>query len=140
MKIQRPYFEKMGGIIPVIVVQDGYKEVLMHADTDEECFLESMRTGRAVYYSTSRRCRWLKGEASGNFQYLRRVGINCGGDALLYVVHQKGDVACHTGCSTCFFRNITGERHIMGGVESEGEKLDTIDIGDMPDWIRFFGK
>ena len=44
---------------------------------------------------------WCKGDTSGNVQYVRRVHLDCDGDALLVSVDQVGP-ACHTGLRSCF--------------------------------------
>ena len=48
MKVLRPNFEKRGGLVVVIAQDVRTKEVLMQAYTNEECFLETLRTGKAV--------------------------------------------------------------------------------------------
>ena len=57
--------------------------------------------GRATFWSRSRSAYWVKGETSGNVQYVRSVALDCDGDALLVRVEQVGP-ACHTGEKTCF--------------------------------------
>ncbi|HOJ39348.1 MAG TPA: phosphoribosyl-AMP cyclohydrolase [bacterium] len=90
------------GLVPV-VVQDQSGVVLMMAYMNEEALRLTMDTGRMHYYSRSRRKIWLKGESSGHFQYLKQLALDCDGDCLLAVVHQKG-AACHEGYYSCFFR------------------------------------
>jgi phosphoribosyl-AMP cyclohydrolase len=98
-------WEKMGGLIPVIV-QDIYsKEVLMQAYANRQALELTIGTGFAHYYSRSRNKLWMKGETSGNTQRVKKVYVDCDGDSLLYVVEQKG-FACHTGEKSCFFKEI----------------------------------
>ena len=92
------------GLIPVIV-EDEKGVVLMLAYMDKETLLETLKTGKMHYYSRSRRKKWLKGEESGNFQFVKEFYIDCDGDALLFKVEQKGG-ACHTGYYSCFFRKF----------------------------------
>jgi len=66
----------------------------------------SLSTGRATYYSRSRGEIWVKGESSGNRQWIRSVSFDCDSDAVLFLVHQEG-VACHTGERSCFHHKIT---------------------------------
>jgi len=102
-------YEKGKGLIPT-VVQDKYsKEVLMVAYSDANSVKKSLKTGKATYYSRSRKSQWTKGETSGNTQKLKRVKYDCDKDALLYIVEQKG-VACHEGTYSCF-----GEREFDFG-------------------------
>ena len=46
-------------------------EVLMMAYMNPESYAETLATGRAVYYSRSRKKLWRKGEESGNVQEVR---------------------------------------------------------------------
>lgn len=90
----------------VTIAQD-YKnnEILMTAFSNEEAIIKSLQTGKVHYFSTSRKKLWLKGETSGNFQFIKEFYIDCDGDAILYKVEQIGN-ACHTGNRTCFFRKF----------------------------------
>ncbi len=106
--ILMPNFTKRGGLITVIAQDYNTHIILMVAHTDKKGFLETVETGKAVYFSTSRNERWKKGETSGNFQEVRKIFIDCDGDAVVYQVIQKGAGACHTGKPTCFYRSLIG--------------------------------
>ena len=90
-----------GGLKPVIVQDATTKEVLMLAYANEEAVEKTKETGYAWYWSRSRNKLWKKGETSGNTQKVIEIRDDCDGDALLYIVQQKG-VACHTGKYSCF--------------------------------------
>ena len=90
---------KVQGLLPVVVQDDS--QVLMQAWVDEAGLLETLRTGKATYFSRSRHARWQKGETSGHTQRVRTVRYDCDRDALLYHVDQTGP-ACHTGQQSCF--------------------------------------
>ena len=103
----------------VVIVQDaGTKDVLMQAFANQEAVEKTLETGKAHYYSTSRRKLWLKGETSSHFQKVKEVCIDCDGDALIYTVEQTG-AACHTGYRSCFFRKV-GENEL----ETIGKKVE----------------
>ena len=89
------------GLVAAVVQQYDSGEVLMLAWMDREALHRTLSTGRATYWSRSRRSYWVKGETSGHHQYVRSVALDCDGDALLVKVDQVG-VACHTGTRTCF--------------------------------------
>ena len=55
----------------------------MLAWMDDEALHRTLTTGRATYWSRSRREYWVKGETSGHHQYVRSVALDCDGDALL---------------------------------------------------------
>lgn len=95
------------GLVPAIAQQHDSGEVLMMAWMDRDAVAETMRTGRACYWSRSRRAPWRKGDTSGHIQALVDLRVDCDGDTLLVLVEQTG-VACHTGRHNCFFRAIRG--------------------------------
>ena len=100
-------FDKTGGMVPVITQDEATGEVLMMAYMNPEAFAETLRTGRACYFSRSRNRLWRKGEESGNVQEVRGVYVDCDGDALLLKVRQVGGAACHEGYPSCFFRRVS---------------------------------
>ena len=95
------------GLVPAIAQQHDTGEILMMAWMDRDAVAETMRTGRACYWSRSRKGPWRKGDTSGHIQPLVELRIDCDGDTLLVLVEQTG-VACHTGRHNCFFRAIRG--------------------------------
>ena len=99
-------FDKSGGLVPAIAQDAATGEVLMMAWMNRESFEETMRTGRAVYYSRSRNKLWRKGEESGHVQEVKGIFVDCDADTLLLKVHQIGGAACHEGYKSCFFRRL----------------------------------
>ena len=93
------------GLVAAVVQQHDSGEVLMLAWMDEEAVHRTLTTGRATYWSRSRGEYWVKGETSGNRQWVREVRVDCDGDALLVLVDQEG-AACHTGARSCFSRPL----------------------------------
>jgi phosphoribosyl-AMP cyclohydrolase len=89
------------GLVPVVTQDDVTGRVLMLAYMNREALEATLTTGRAVYYSRSRGELWRKGDTSGHAQFVRRVELDCDGDALLITVQQVGP-ACHTGSASCF--------------------------------------
>ena len=95
------------GLIPVIAQDFESQRVLMVAWMDKNALLETVKTGLATYWSRSRRELWRKGESSGHEQFVKSVQLDCDGDVLTLIVEQKGNIACHTGRNSCFFRVLT---------------------------------
>ena len=93
------------GLVPAVVQQHDTGEVLMLAWMDDEALRRTLTTGRATYWSRSRGEHWVKGETSGNRQWVKDVRLDCDGDALLVLVDQEGP-ACHTGTRSCFSRPL----------------------------------
>ena len=95
------------GLIPVIAQDFESQRVLMVAWMDKNALLETVKTGLATYWSRSRGQLWRKGESSGHEQVVKSVQLDCDGDVLTLIVEQKGNIACHTGRNSCFFRVLT---------------------------------
>ncbi len=102
-------FEKSGGLVPAIAQDADTGQVLMLAWMNREAFEETLRTGRACYFSRSRNRLWRKGEESGHVQDVREVLIDCDADTVLLKVKQHGGAACHEGYVSCFFRKVEGK-------------------------------
>lgn len=97
------------GLIPVIAQDAVSGEVLMCAYMNEESLKQTVRTGKAVYYSRSRQEIWVKGETSGHYQYVKEILVDCDGDAIVLKVNQEG-AACHTNNFSCFYRKADDGR------------------------------
>ncbi len=89
------------GLVPAVVQQHDTGEVLMVGWMDDEALHRTLATGRTTFWSRSRAEYWVKGETSGNRQWVHEVRLDCDGDTLLVKVDQEGP-ACHTGDRTCF--------------------------------------
>lgn len=92
------------GLVPAIVQEHSTGQVLMMAWMNESTLKRSLNEGRTVFWSRSRQEEWRKGDTSGERQFIRSASYDCDGDALLFVVDQEGQGACHTGNHSCFFR------------------------------------
>ena len=106
------------GLVPAIVQDTRSGEVLMVAYMNKEALLKTVRTKKAHFYSRSRKKLWLKGESSGHIQKVKRVSLDCDGDAVLVEAEQVGG-ACHTGYRSCFYRKLSGAR----GWKETGKKV-----------------
>jgi phosphoribosyl-AMP cyclohydrolase len=97
------------GLIPAIAQDAENGQILMVAWMNSESLAETAATGRAVYWSRSRKRLWRKGEESGHAQLVRELRLDCDGDVVLLKVEQQGGIACHTGRASCFYRRLDGE-------------------------------
>lgn len=108
-------FQKAGGLVPAVAQDWQTGEVLMLAWMNQEAFEETVRTGRAVYFSRSRNRLWRKGEESGHVQEVKGIYIDCDADTILLKVNQQGGAACHEGYKSCFFRRLdNGQLSVVG--------------------------
>ena len=108
-------FQKAGGLVSAIAQDAATGEVLMIAWMNQEAFEETVRTGRAVYFSRSRQKLWRKGEESGHVQEVKEIYVDCDADAVLLKVRQVGGAACHEGYKSCFFRRLDKDKITVVG-------------------------
>ncbi|MDD5412880.1 MAG: phosphoribosyl-AMP cyclohydrolase [Methylobacter sp.] len=94
------------GLVPVIAQQAETGRVLMFAWMNSESLALTVAEGYAVYWSRSRNKLWRKGEESGNRQKVIGLFLDCDEDVILLKVEQEGDIACHTGRESCFYRSL----------------------------------
>ena len=109
-------------VIPVVLQHADTGAVLFVAYANQLALSETLKTGTAVLWSTSRRELWRKGDSSGDVLELVDVATNCEQNSLLYRVRPRGGV-CHTRDadgetrSTCYYRRLT----------EDGEGLQFVD-------------
>jgi phosphoribosyl-AMP cyclohydrolase len=106
------------GLLPAIAQDATSGVVLMLAWMNAESYAETVATGRAVYYSRSRKKLWRKGEESGHVQLVKAIAVDCDADTILLTVEQVGGAACHEGFQSCFFR-----QHSETGWQTVGARL-----------------
>ena len=93
------------GLIPAVVQDSKTNQVLMVAWMDKNAVRQTNETGEAHFWSRSRKTLWHKGETSGNIQIVEEILVDCDADTLLIKVNPAGP-ACHTGETSCFYRNL----------------------------------
>ena len=96
------------GLIPCITQDAATGEVLMFAFMNAESLAHTLATKKATYWSRSRSKLWVKGEESGNIQWVKELRTDCDQDVLLLKVEQTGaaNAACHNGYKSCFYRKL----------------------------------
>jgi phosphoribosyl-AMP cyclohydrolase len=108
-----PGFERRNGLLPVIVQSARDRRILMLAYANQTALGETMKTGLATFWSTSRNELWRKGDTSGDRLKVVDILVDCDQDALIYLVELGGEGACHTkdpatqkARLSCFYRKI----------------------------------
>ncbi len=97
------------GLIPVVLQDNNSGQVLMVAYMNKTALEKTLASGKAHFWSRSRQKLWLKGETSGNYQFVKAINIDCDNDTLLLKVDPAGP-ACHTGHRSCFYRVVNGNK------------------------------
>ncbi len=92
------------GLVPAIAQDAESGVVLMVAWMNREALQLTIDENRAIYWSRSRQKIWRKGEESGYIQELIELRLDCDSDVILMKVNQIGNIACHTGRQSCFYR------------------------------------
>lgn len=93
------------GLVAAIVQDAETNQVLTLAYMNAESLAQSLQIGETVLWSRSRNELWHKGATSGHTQRIVSISVDCDGDALLVRVIPNGP-GCHTGNTTCFYRDI----------------------------------
>jgi phosphoribosyl-ATP pyrophosphohydrolase/phosphoribosyl-AMP cyclohydrolase len=93
------------GLLPVVAQDRLTGQVRMVGWASPEALAETLRSGRATFFSRARRRLWTKGEESGHTLAVHAVWADCDADTLLYLVEPAGPT-CHTGRPSCFFRFV----------------------------------
>lgn len=94
-------FEKMNGLVPVVVQDSRTLKVLMLGFMNKDAYDKTMETNKVTFYSRTRNCLWTKGETSGNYLNVVSISNDCDNDTLLIKVIPDGPV-CHKGTDTCW--------------------------------------
>ncbi|MBA4767884.1 MAG: phosphoribosyl-AMP cyclohydrolase [Porphyrobacter sp.] len=93
------------GLLTAVVIDDADSEVLVVAHMNAEALEATLATGKVHFWSRSRGALWMKGETSGHYLTVRSVLTDCDQDALLIRATPAGPT-CHTGASSCFYREV----------------------------------
>ena len=107
-------WEKMQGLVPVIIQDFNSRQVLMLGYMNEASLEATYRSGFATFYSRSKQRLWQKGESSGNVLRVIELYEDCDSDAILILANPAGST-CHKGSNSCF-----GDEHegfFPGGLE-----------------------
>lgn len=99
-------------VLPAVVQDSTTKEVLIVAYVNRQAVEETLKTGIATFWSTSRNELWVKGATSGNALRIAEVRVNCEQNSVVFLVTPQGGGACHTKDSDgryrtgCYYRRL----------------------------------
>jgi len=94
-------YEKLGGLIPAIIVDNDTDAVLMLGFMNSEALDLTLSTNKVTFFSRTKNALWVKGETSGNYLELIDIKSDCDNDTLLIYAKPQGHT-CHTGDYSCF--------------------------------------
>ncbi len=99
-------------VLPAVVQDSTTKEVLIVAYVNRQALKETLKTGIATFWSTSRNELWVKGATSGNALRVDEVRVNCEQNSVVFLVTPQGAGVCHTKDSDgryrtgCYYRRL----------------------------------
>lgn len=109
-------FEKLNGLIPVVIQDAQTRRVLMLGFMNQEALDKTRKDGLVTFFSRTKNRLWTKGEESGNFLHVLDIMEDCDKDTLLIKVRPVGPV-CHTGSDTCFDEENFSGLEFMGNLQ-----------------------
>ncbi|MBT4917083.1 bifunctional phosphoribosyl-AMP cyclohydrolase/phosphoribosyl-ATP diphosphatase HisIE [Candidatus Peregrinibacteria bacterium] len=101
LDIKKLDFEKMNGLLPVIVQDSCDNTVLMLGFMNLEALEKTIEDKKVTFFSRTKERLWQKGESSGNFLEVEEILSDCDEDSLLIMAKPVGPT-CHTGEKSCF--------------------------------------
>ena len=109
-----PDFNKVNGLLPVIIQDADTLEILMLGYMNEEAYEKTLMEKKVTFFSRSKNRLWTKGETSGHFLWAQNIYIDCDADSLLIKASAEGPT-CHTGSTSCF--NTTNAKGFLYRLE-----------------------
>jgi phosphoribosyl-AMP cyclohydrolase len=106
--VLEPAFDS-AGLVTAVCTDAVSGDVLMVAHMNAAALMATQETGRATFWSRSRKQLWTKGETSGHYLNVIEMRIDCDQDALWLKCRADGP-ACHTNTASCFYRRVEGSR------------------------------
>ncbi len=67
MNITKIDWQKVNGLLPVIIQNISTREVLMLGYMNEEALTKTIKERKVTFFSRTKQRLWTKGEISGNF-------------------------------------------------------------------------
>ncbi|MCK3655412.1 bifunctional phosphoribosyl-AMP cyclohydrolase/phosphoribosyl-ATP diphosphatase [Pasteurellaceae bacterium Macca] len=101
LNINHINWQKIDGLLPVIVQNATTCEVLMLGYMNQQALEKTMAEKQVTFYSRTKQRLWTKGETSGNFLNVVAMNLDCDQDSLLILANPVGET-CHTGTDSCF--------------------------------------
>jgi phosphoribosyl-ATP pyrophosphohydrolase/phosphoribosyl-AMP cyclohydrolase len=108
-------FDKMQGLIPVVLQDDASGQVLMVGFMNRAAVARTLQSRYATFFSRTRERLWTKGETSGNRAWVISASTDCDRDTLLLRVQVQGaGVICHQGTQSCFMEPVALSAEFLG--------------------------
>lgn len=116
LNIQQIDWTKVNHLLPVVIQDNKTAQVLMLGFMNEEALQKTINDGVVCFFSRTKNRLWVKGETSGNFLKVVKMGLDCDNDSLLILVNPVG-ATCHTGATSCFDKSDTPDLVFLANLE-----------------------
>ena len=116
LDIKQIDFDKMNGLVPVIVQDNHTLQVLMLGFMNEEALHQTLSSGLVTFFSRTKNRLWQKGETSGDFLRVVEMFQDCDNDTILIMANPMGNT-CHTGAFSCFTSQKTPALSQIGALD-----------------------
>ncbi|MCH2110160.1 MAG: phosphoribosyl-AMP cyclohydrolase [Polyangiaceae bacterium] len=130
-----PKFDR-DGLLPVVTTAASDGVLLMLGYMNLEALQKTIATREAHYFSRSRQKLWRKGETSGLVQKVVEIRVDDDQDAIWLRVDVVGDVSCHVGYRSCFYRSVeleNAEAPVKLRFVEDSKMMDPVAVyGDLP--------
>jgi len=122
-------WQKVQGLIPVIVQDSQQGVVLMLGYMNENALAQTLTLGKVTFYSRSKQRLWTKGEESGHYLFVDKISSDCDHDSLLILATPHGPT-CHQGTRSCFADTALGHWSTLALLEQTiAERAASQDVG-----------
>ncbi len=101
IEINQINWQKVDGLLPVIVQHADQLTVLMLGYMNEQALRQTLTDQKVTFYSRTKQRLWQKGETSGHYLSVVSMHLDCDQDSLLILAKPHGPT-CHLGNNSCF--------------------------------------
>lgn len=109
-------WNKLNGLIPVIIQDHMTLQVLMLGFMNKEALTLTCTSGKVTFFSRTKNRLWTKGETSGHYLFVQSILPDCDKDTLLILVSPSGH-SCHLERQSCFGEYLFSNLYIITKLE-----------------------
>lgn len=110
-------WDKVNGLMPVIVQDSMTLQVLMLGYMNQEALTLTCEINKVTFFSRTKNRLWTKGETSGHYLSVDSIVPDCDNDTLLILATPSGPT-CHLGYSSCFGKHSLANLAILSRLEN----------------------
>jgi len=109
-------WDKMDNLLPAIIQDAATGAVLMQGFMNHEALNATLTSGKATFFSRSKKRLWMKGESSNNTLEVKQVLADCDKDCLLIAANPNGPT-CHLNTTSCFPEEKLSQQNFLSHLE-----------------------